>query len=126
MRRRDGGGTALHQGEPNVVARHQREERGIEPAQVAGPHEQVFVREQQCDRDDAEPISPAEVQAETDSGKQGDGQRVQNACAPKRAVDAEADGDGVQSLRDVEVTVTANPPADRTTTCEMSSTAGPL
>ena len=76
-----------------------REERRVEPAQVARPDERVLVEEQAADRDDAEPVEDADVQPEPGGDEQRERRQVQRARAGERAALAEARRPRVQALR---------------------------
>ena len=65
----------------------------------------MLVGEQRCDHCDAEPVEPAEVQAEAHRGEQHHRQHVQQAGAPENAFHAEAHRHGVQALLDVELAI---------------------
>ena len=67
-----------------------REERRVEPAEVARPDERVLVEEQAADRGDAEPVEDADVQPDARSDEQCERRQVQRAGARERASLAEA------------------------------------
>src|SRR5207237_1150193 len=79
-----------------------REERRIQPAQIAGPHKRVLVGEENAHRRNAEPVPPASPQTRSDRGEKRDRQRMEQARTRERAAHAEARRSRMQTLRKVD------------------------
>src|SRR6188472_738895 len=82
-----------------------REERGVEPVQVAGPHDQVLVEEEHSHDGDAEPVPGPDVESGAGGGEQRDRAGVHRAGAAERPVHAESRGPRVETRRAIVVEV---------------------
>src|SRR4051794_2065246 len=82
-----------------------REERRVEPPQVAGPHEGVLVRQEERDGGDAEPVEDADRQPEPDREQAGDGRGMRETSAEERPAHAEPRDDRMQALPTVDLLV---------------------
>ena len=65
----------------------------------------MFIREQRGDRADAEPVQHAEVEPESDGGKQSDGCRVREPRPPEETPFPEPRRERVQTLLPVDLEI---------------------
>src|SRR5581483_11657018 len=80
-----------------------REERGVQPREVARADQRVLVGEERGDDDQAEPVPDADGQPEAGDEEKGDGRHVERGRGSEHAALAEAHSPRMETLRPVDL-----------------------